>query len=787
LAITMTYLHPALLWLLPLAAIPLVLHLLTLHRLKTVELSTFRFLFDSYVQQRRRMQFLEALLAILRMLFILLLVFLFCRPVFSSWDALFGGKGSGGREVIILMDCSASMNARTAGKSALERAKEAAQSVVDHLGSEDRLTLIRVGAQPEEVFSRYTTDMKDIHARINALKPTSSRGNIFLALQSLFGPEATTRHKPAVYIFTDCQATGWRELQKKKEDIVPEGTPVWVVNVGSSEHLSNVAVVGTAPRRNRAIVGLPFLLEPRVVNYSKTETFDGVVTVSIDQEEVGRPLAVSLKPGESKDLRVNYTPRPNEKTRPILAARQSVWQRGEFKVTATKTPDRFPDDDSFKFTLQVVPRVKVLVVNDNGSDDQETNEGFYLSKALTISPESIGEKAGPLQASKEFLRGLDVTPIAETGLTAEMLLDTSVVVLANCGALTPPQYELLRGFVNQGGGLMIFPGDKVNPEVYNTQFFPVPGPQGIRLTGANLGAAQGDPAKFETFDTLEIRDLTHPVFSAFHDPALNHFKKVRIYKRYPLTFKGKPSNAVPLAYFGSGGPALVESRLGDGLVVLAAFPAHTRWTNLPARPDFPPLVLRLASHLEHRSQVEVPAVVTADSSVEISVSSNWGKIEGVVKSPSDVETKLEQFERTGPYQSETFTHTAERGYYTVEIKNDRLDRTKTATQLFAVNLAPEESDFTMASEKQLREYLAGGDLTFVDASAKALEEKGPIGGGDEIWRLLIWSLFPIIGIEFLLATLAGHRRDDEDNRTVSERLLQLSPGSWVSRMTGGGR
>ena len=42
-----------------------LLHLLTLHRLRTVELSTYRFLFDSYVQQRRRMKFLEALLALL--------------------------------------------------------------------------------------------------------------------------------------------------------------------------------------------------------------------------------------------------------------------------------------------------------------------------------------------------------------------------------------------------------------------------------------------------------------------------------------------------------------------------------------------------------------------------------------------------------------------------------------------------------------------------------------------------------------------------------------------------
>ena len=71
----MSFLHFGLLpYFLPLVLIPILLHLLTLHRLKTVELSTSRFLFDSYVQQRRRMKFLEALIAFLRTLFLLLLV-----------------------------------------------------------------------------------------------------------------------------------------------------------------------------------------------------------------------------------------------------------------------------------------------------------------------------------------------------------------------------------------------------------------------------------------------------------------------------------------------------------------------------------------------------------------------------------------------------------------------------------------------------------------------------------------------------------------------------------------
>jgi hypothetical protein len=53
------------------------------------------------------MRFLEALLAMLRTLFLLLLIVLFMRPVLKNWGNLFGSeKGGSGREVILLVDCS---------------------------------------------------------------------------------------------------------------------------------------------------------------------------------------------------------------------------------------------------------------------------------------------------------------------------------------------------------------------------------------------------------------------------------------------------------------------------------------------------------------------------------------------------------------------------------------------------------------------------------------------------------------------------------------------------------
>jgi von Willebrand factor type A domain/Aerotolerance regulator N-terminal len=793
----MTYLHPALLWLLPLAAIPLVLHLLTLHRLKTIELSTFRFLFDSYIQQRRRMQFLEALLAILRFLFLVFLIFLFSRPVMSSWGALFGASGAGGREVVLVIDCSASMTARTGGLDALRRAKDAALKVVDRLSSHDRLTLIRLGAQPEEIFSRYPTDRKDIKERIDNLKATSSRGSILAVVQHLFGGEAAKRMKPAVYLFTDGQATGWRELQKKKEELVPEGTPFWVVNVGPRETPTNLAVIGDAPRRNRAIVGLPFLLLPRIANYSKTETVEATLSIILNEKELTQ-TKITLKPGETVTRSIVYTPR------------EPGLQRGRFEIKSDK-PDHFADDDRFLFTLNVVPRVKLVVVNGNVALDPIESESAYLQTALTTSPDSSSgsPKAGaPLDASREFQRSLDVRVFPEAGLTAEALRDVSVVALANCGNLTSTQCELLRGFVYQGGGLLIFPGDRVKPNDYNSQFFPVPGPQGERLTAVNLEGPEGDLDKAETFEPLIVRDFSHPVMSVFDnpDPAQKHFKTVQVYRRFrlkmptqakldpkaaiadaPGSAKARPreANAWPIAWFNEGGPALVESRLGDGMVILSAFPMHTRWTNLPTKPDFVPLMLRLASHVEHRSEVDVPAVVTADSTVEIAVSSDWGRLDGTLKDPKGAVTELRSFERTGTRQAMTFSHTGERGYYTVDVKADRLDNPKSATVAFAVNLAPEESDFGVIGEKAMRDALSRGDVTFVDASAEALALKGPIGKGDEVWRIMIAALFLVIGIEFLLATTPGGRRDGEDNRTVSQRILSFSSGSWVARMTGG--
>jgi hypothetical protein len=751
----MTFVNSGLLWLLPLAALPIILHLLTLFRLRTVELSTFRFLFDSYLQQRRRMKLLEALLAMLRTLFLLVLVLVIARPMVRHWNDLFP-TGSGGRDVVLLIDCSANMGAQTAGVSAFDRARSAARAVVKRLDNEDRVTLVRIAARPEELFSRFSSDAAGIADGIDGLTITPARANFYAAFMQLFGPAAPQRTRPIVYLFTDCQAGGWNEVRNQGlERVLPPNTQLVVVNVGSSEPLPNQAVIGDAPPRQRAVVGLPVRLGARVVNHAK-ESAEVTLRAFVDEKEIARHR-LTLKAGEMVTKKVFFTP-----GEPGL-------HRGRFEISGNRA-DRFPADDSYLFTLVAVPRVKVLLVNGNPSADPETDEALYLRALSDIFADVPDEKkpandAGKIASLRRLARSLDLREIREIGVTAQELKDTSVVVLANCGSLADAHFALLRDFVSGGGGLVIFPGDKVNPDVYNTRFFPVPGVQGEYLTPVQLGPPLGDPDKLDTFDHLAGIDFSHPVLSIFDDPQRKepYFKNVLIYRRFPLKLADRKAKVWPLAEFGTGGLALVENQFGDGLVVVAAFPVNRKWSNLPTEngKEFVPLALRLLSRVQHRAELEAKSSVAPGDPVEISATGAWNPAGGRVTDPKGRSTVV-ALERSGSRLLGAFERTTERGYYTIDVHPEHGEVHKGATLDFAVNLAPEVSDFTTLDKDKLEKLLPGAKISFVDASAEAQQLRSLSDDLEEpVWRPMIFLMFVIIGVEFLLATLGGQKKEVE--------------------------
>ena len=80
----MTFLNPFMLFGLAAAAIPILLHLLNLRKLKTVEFSSLRFLRELQRTRMRRIRLRQWILLALRTLLILCLVLAFSRPALKG-------------------------------------------------------------------------------------------------------------------------------------------------------------------------------------------------------------------------------------------------------------------------------------------------------------------------------------------------------------------------------------------------------------------------------------------------------------------------------------------------------------------------------------------------------------------------------------------------------------------------------------------------------------------------------------------------------------------------------
>jgi hypothetical protein len=761
----MSFLHTFPIWLLiALPLIPVILHLLTLQRLKTIELPTFRFLFDSYVQQRRRTQFLEALIALLRILCILGIMLVILRPYSQNTSGL--SKGGSNRDVYLLIDCSASMDANSLGESALNRAKQVAQKIVtSHLSPGDHVTLIRVVGKPDVVFTHFAIDAPAIKDSIAGLQISPARANLFATLHSIFGDEKKRPINPLVYFVTDRQQSSWIEIEQQQqsaERFLPAETPLVLIDVGSDQNRANIGVIGNAPSE-RCVVGLPIELQAHLV-----KSFDAEAALSLSfsvNDQLKKTVNVTLPAGQRHSVvRIRHIPEEDG----VL--------RCKFQIEpANKAQDFFPNDNAFLFALPVQPRLRVLIVNGAPDADRYKDEVLYLRAAL--SPKRADAAFDPRTgALDQTARILDLTVENEAvfaGLDDNSIknkLDNfGLVILANCGfgVLPPAQQQLLcvrlREYVAEGGGLVIFPGDKLtNLALYNDWLFQALGNPRDELTPVRFEAPDGDPDKEGTFKRLDNRReaMNHAIFSVFpasDKPDSRYFEDVYIKRRFPLTPRHS-RKTTEIATYRDGGPALVESRFGEGLILVAGFPINAKWTNLPLNEaEFVPLMLQIVRYAQKRPDVEAPSIVLADQTAEFSISTSWLPAKGIVTSPRQAVREME-FAKSGLRAVAVFEKTGESGFYTAQLSSES-DPTKKATVVFAVNLDPSESETARVTDENVTTWLPPAKRwTFESWTAESLQ-KGAKDQRREWWRWFIYGVFAVITAELLLATLRGGTKE----------------------------
>jgi len=210
----MNFLSPTSLLLFGLAIPIVALYILRLRR-RREPVSTLMFWEELFRERQTTSLFqrLKHLLSLLlQLLFLTLLVLSIARPQFA-----FITKSA--RQLILIIDQSASMNAieaDTEGRTRLEVAKESALRSVDGLRFMDEMTVISSHTRPV-IHIPFTNHQKSLREAIHAIQPTDISTNLEPAY-NLADAIAQTKPNPEIVIFSDFQSVSEALLAKLKSE-----------------------------------------------------------------------------------------------------------------------------------------------------------------------------------------------------------------------------------------------------------------------------------------------------------------------------------------------------------------------------------------------------------------------------------------------------------------------------------------------------------------------------------------------------------------------------------------
>jgi Ca-activated chloride channel homolog len=180
----------------PLAGIIILLYLLRLRRREVTVSSTF--LWRQAVQDIQAnvpfQRLKRNLLLLLQLLALTAVVAALASPYFLS-------RGAGGRNVIVVVDASASMKATDVPGSRFEEARRQVAEMVNGLGRNDEMAIVSCGARPVVELS-FSRDRRQLLNVVGGLQPgdcaTNMRDGVLLALSL-----AARRPDATVCIFSD--------------------------------------------------------------------------------------------------------------------------------------------------------------------------------------------------------------------------------------------------------------------------------------------------------------------------------------------------------------------------------------------------------------------------------------------------------------------------------------------------------------------------------------------------------------------------------------------------------
>ena len=529
-------------------AVPILIHLLLKPRARKMDIGTLRFLKLVLKDSTRRRKIRRWLLLALRMAAVMLLALLFARPYLSR-----AGTEGREREVIVLIDQSASMSATQGGRSFFDRAQEAAEKILKGLPNETATHLAYFDS------AGVTTPSE---SRIDWRRQPGYGGTDYLQALRWARDIVVNSKRPErkVYLLSDLQRSG---LRGSTFAGLPADVELEIVEIGKPL-LANLAVESVEAVDTLIRPKQPLVVTATVFNAGQFPAKKVQVRLVLEGDTGKLPEQVET---------VDVAPTSRQTVRFTTSIHKPGVYKGHVELTSD---DEFPLDNKRYLAIEARTPDRVLLVDGEPGPSVYANETYYLEAALRLRLPRKGSSLTPYEPER-LAWG--------QGSTLPDLRPFRLVVLCNVAAM--PENEVLRlsGYVAKGGSLLIFTGKQVQAEGY----------EAFHRAGLlpALVEGQAGPGAFR-FDTWE---KDHPIFRPFSDPQEGDLRRV-VFQR--ITRLKPNQNAKVLAAAQSGEALLVRGGLQNGKVLIFASAADRDWSSWPQSRLYVPLIHQMAGYLTER-------------------------------------------------------------------------------------------------------------------------------------------------------------------------------------------
>ena len=732
---------PLLWWGLPLAAAPLLIHLLNRLRHKRVPFAAVEFLLVSQNRYRTQVLLRQILLLALRTVAVLGAVLALAQPRWTSGLGGLFGEGRGSH--VVLLDDTASMGDRgtAAGlTTAFDRGRAAVGRLVSDLAAtpDQEIALGR--------FSRLVSGTGDVAGRFDVERqPATSQAAARVAgefavagpsalaaspaaalraVEPLFATAATARQ--VLWLVSDFRAGDWREADEARaalQRLTDAGVVVEFVNcappdpaaVESNLAIERLELVGGVPA-----VGVAATFEVSVRNDGSAPVRE--VQVGLREDGVGRPGVqfAEIPAGDTATARFDarfMTP-------------------GGHVLEAVLPGDRLATDDGRTAVIEIAERVDVLVVDGDPRGGGRSGDAFYVATALA-----------PGGAAATGLRPRIETP---GRLAAVDLASFDSVWLLDVENLATDEIAALEAYAAGGGGVVFFTGPRTRADVVTRSLhrdgagmFPVP----------LAGAVDLPPAAGGTAPVPDIVVEDHPVVAVLAGQRNPLLDAVRVDRFLAIDRDFNPpadSGLRRLLSLRSGAALAVERPYGQGMVAAVLTTAAPTWNNWArGNPSWVVVMLELEGHVA-RARRRTTSLTVGDP-FTVSLVAGVDETDVDFSVAPDGGLVRESARPAGATLAATLTATAVPGSYAARWR--RLDGTP-VEQVAAVNVDPDEGRLAPVDGDDLRRAVAGVPFGFV--AADALDPGSGSSGGRPLVKQILLALIAVLLLEQVVAFLAGY-------------------------------